>query len=281
MIELTPLISKRIKINIQATNLNKLIEDISNCKNTDTLLKEYIGHVDPKSPIHYYIKNYKPLSDDKINDLIARYQKTKDSRAFDELIKANSKYMLSMIMKSKHKLEKVDSNVTTEEVFNAMIMNFSKAINKFDVTKNLKFITYLDKWLKEVVFNYKHFISKSSRIVKNKSSSLDMKIGKGGGKQRTLGDLIADPDQVDMYSEKEKSDFMVALSKRGFSALSSDEEFVIRAKYGMLSSKLEDKILSGKGKVTNKTIGKFLGKTGAAVLNIHKRALLKLKKKLR
>ena len=130
------------------------------------------------------------------------------------------------------------------------------------------------------MFNYKHFISKSSRVVGSKSNSLDMKIGKGDGKQRTLSDLIADPNVADMYSEKEKSDFMNVLSKKGFPALSSEEEFVIRAKYGMLSPKLEDKVKSAKGKVTNDAIGKFLGKTGIAIIHMHKRALEKLRKKV-
>ena len=145
MIRLKSLITERINVYNQANNFNQLLEDIRSSKSTDTLLREYIGHIAPSSPISYYLKNYKKLEDKEVNALIQKYQKKKDSKAFDELIKMYSKYMVKMIMKNKSKLEKVDKNITTEEVFNAMIINFQKAMVKFDATKDLKFITYLDK----------------------------------------------------------------------------------------------------------------------------------------
>jgi len=128
------------------------------------------------------------------------------------------------------------------------------------------------------VFNYKNFITKSSKRISNRSTSIDIKIGKGGDKQRSLSDLIADPDAADMYSEKEKSDFMKSMAKKGFKALNDKEVFVIKAKYGLLDPKIEDKVLSGKGKVTDETIGAYLGISGQHVRNMHKSALKKLKK---
>ena len=108
-------------------------------------LNEYIGHIKPNSPIKFYLKKYKKLNQSEENKLIKKYQTKKDSKAFDALIRSYSKYMIKMIMKNKSKFERVDFNVTTEEVFNAMIINFAKAINKFDPNKGYKFITYLDK----------------------------------------------------------------------------------------------------------------------------------------
>lgn len=274
MIKLT----KIIKEQIYKQPLNKLIEDINNADKYETLIVEYIGHINSKSPISYYIKHYKPLDQQEENELIKKYQRNKDSRAFDRLIRAHSKAMLSLIMKNRNKLERIDPNITTEEVFNVMITNFAKAIKKFKPEKGNRFSTYLQNWLQEVIYNYKHFISKSSKIMQNRSSSMDMKIGKGSGKKRNLSDLIADPDAVDLYTDREKNKFMQQLSKKGFPGLNKKERFIIKAKYGMLDPQKEKKMWSHKGKITNQKIGDYLGITGMRVQQLHRTALKKLKK---
>jgi DNA-directed RNA polymerase sigma subunit (sigma70/sigma32) len=106
---------------------------------------------------------------------------------------------------------------------------------------------------------------------------MDRKIGKGDD-QKTIRDLIADPDAVDMYSDREKEKFMSDILKRGLKALSKNEKFVIQAKYDLLDdSNIEKQLKSGKGKVTNATIGNYLGISAPAVHKLHKNALRKLK----
>lgn len=78
--------------------------------------------------------------------------------------------------------------------------------------------------------------------MQNRSSSMDMKIGKGSGKKRNLSDLIADPDAVDLYTDREKNKFMQQLSKKGFPGLNKKERFIIKAKYGMLDPQKEKKM---------------------------------------
>ena len=266
MIKLKPLLTKQRLVE----GFNRLVID----------LNEYIGHIETNSPIHYYVKKYKKLDPEEELELIKKYQDKKDSKAFDRLIRGYSKYMISMIMKNKNKFANLDPNITTEEVFNTMIMNFARAINKFDADKGAKFFTYLDKWLYEVVRNYKHYITKSSLKIRNKSGSIDKAKNTEDGKL-TMADLLADPDAVDNYKAKEKRDFMSNLAKKGFKKLTDDEQFVIRAKYGFLNAEEEDKILSKKGKVTNKTIAAHLNITAPGVRVIHVRSLLKLRKAMK
>jgi DNA-directed RNA polymerase specialized sigma subunit len=112
-----------------------------------------------------------------------------------------------------------------------------------------------------------------------KSSSMDIKIGTGSN-GKSISDLIKDPNSSDMYSDREKEKFMSSFMKKGMKALNDKEQFVIKAFYGLLDPKDEDKIKSSKGKVTNTTVGKYLGITNSGVLMIHRRALSKLKSAL-
>gem|GEM_PF-3740727 len=142
------LIDSMIYLTTQKYNTSKfksLLENISKQKTDKRLLtREDIRNVESSSPIHYYIKRYEPIDDpDEEKELVLRYQKKKDPRAFDRLIRAQSKYMLKLIMNNKSRLEKIDKNISTEEVFNVMIINFAKAINKFNANKNVRFYTYL------------------------------------------------------------------------------------------------------------------------------------------
>jgi DNA-directed RNA polymerase sigma subunit (sigma70/sigma32) len=108
------------------------------------LTLEDIRNIESSSPISYYIKKYEPIDDPEEEiELVKKYQKKKDPKAFDRLIRAQSKYILKLIMNNKRKLEKIDPNISTEEVFNVMIINFAKAINKFDTEKGARFYTYL------------------------------------------------------------------------------------------------------------------------------------------
>ena|GEM_PF-6727898 len=112
-----------------------------------------------------------------------------------------------------------------------------------------------------------------------KSSSMDIKLGTGSN-GKSISDLIADPNATNMYSDREKEKFMSSFMKRGMRALNSKEQFVIKAFYGLLDSREEDKVKSSKGKVTNAAVAKYLGITDPGVLAIHRRALSKLKSAL-
>ena len=214
-------------------------------------LKKILEYIDrPTSALDKYIKNRIDLSREEENKLIEKYNKSKDSKALDILLKSKGPYIAQFIWKYKKRFEYLDSNITFEEAFNMMVVNFLRALNTFDPEKG-KFITHLRPWLEEVGKNPSKIIGKLK--AKHKIISIDKPI-KGKDKDMSLADLIKDPKanierqhkykelfkkfkiEIEKLPEKQKAVIKVAL---GF-----DPEHIIKKskiKYADIAKELDMK----------------------------------------
>lgn len=82
------------------------------------------------------------ISSEEENKLIETYQKTKDNKIRDFLIKRHYKYIVS----SANKYSNIQS--LTPDLIQQGCIGLSEAIDKFDTKRGVKFLTYANYWIK-------------------------------------------------------------------------------------------------------------------------------------
>jgi len=97
--------------------------------------------------LHTLSEKTNPLSKEEEHELIKKYQENNDNQALKKLILANIRFVLNYISKYKNK------KVSLEDLLHEGILGLIEAAKRFDVKRNLKFISYAAWWVKQSVVN--------------------------------------------------------------------------------------------------------------------------------
>jgi DNA-directed RNA polymerase specialized sigma subunit len=100
------------------------------------------------------------LSKDEENAIIAEYQKTGDPRLKQRVITNNMLYCVSVARKyaEQYQLE------SFEDLLSECVLALDVAIQKFEVSKDFKFITYANAWLVKYILEYINFKNVTVKI---------------------------------------------------------------------------------------------------------------------
>lgn len=90
---------------------------------------------------------YAVLSNDEIKKLILNYQKNGDFDSKERLLKSFMKFLVK-------RANWYSNGSNLGELMGAATEGFEKAINKFDVNRNVNFISYLDYWIDNKMMRY-------------------------------------------------------------------------------------------------------------------------------
>ena len=118
--------------------------------------------------MEYYFKiiaGYAPYSKKEELSLFLK-AKSGDDRAKDMLIKANLKFVVSTAKKYQNQ------GLTLQELIAEGNHGLMKAYNKFDVSRDVKFITYAVWWIRQSIINSIHENAKLIRLPLNKITNV-------------------------------------------------------------------------------------------------------------
>lgn len=203
-----------------------------------------------------------PLSKKEQAELFKKFAKTKDSAIRDLLITHNLRLATNVIMKdfSRTKIE-------TDDLVQIANIAVVRAVDKFDVKKEVEFSTFAVPCIKQEIINF-------LRSQKNRLSALSLYEeiieGEDNGKSdKLLIDYIPDEDESHVSYDYQYKEFKKRVNAYIKEELSEREQFVYNALVGNGYSRPQ----------TLKDIGKQMGVTHQMVALIKRRIKDKLQAK--
>ena len=206
--------------------------------------------------------NIKVLTNDEIVDLFKRYQ-SGDKFAKEDLVNGNLKLVLSILKKYNNRTDNMD------DLFQVGCIGLIKAIEKFDPSKNVKFISYAIWWVKNGI---QEFIKKRQIIIhiEREEETLNGDIStsyisddedESVTRKDTMFSNDSDSDSQEISKNQKK--VVYELLKN----LSERERYIIECYYG----------IGGKREMNLEEIGKKLNLTKERVRQIKATSLSKLR----
>ena len=131
----------------------------------------------------YYLKSIipsTPLSKEEERALIKK-GKNGDNAAREQVIISNLKFVVSVAKKYQNQ------GLTIDELVSEGNLGLVKAFEKFDVSKDVKFITYAVWWIRQAIFNSLHENAKTIRLPLNKISNITKATKASESLENTLG----------------------------------------------------------------------------------------------
>jgi len=171
------------------------------------------------------IKNNKPLSMQEEQELIRRF-KSGDRNAANKLIKANLKFVVS-VAKSYY-----SGRTPLCDLISEGNIGLFKALEKYDETRNLKFISYAVWWIRQSIMQY---MGEKERIIKLP-----------GNKNQNL---IKIKNFVDLYFKE--NGIMPSDSTVYESLLMTKDEYLSTTQSSLVTSSLHQPIDLGQGDSVN------------------------------
>jgi len=140
------------------------------------------------------IKQFEPLSKEKEHELIVA-ARSGDKLAYEQLMNANLRFVVSVAKKYQNQ------GLSLEDLIGEGNYGLVKAYYKFDITKDVKFITYAVWWIRQSIINAIHDNAKLIRLPLNKIISVT-KISKA--REILLQELEREPtdDELEEYLEE-------------------------------------------------------------------------------
>jgi len=111
------------------------------------------------------IKNFKPLTKEEEHGVFKK-AKRGNKLAYEQLMNANLRFVVSVAKKYQNQ------GLLLEELIAEGNRGLVKAYHKFDITRNVKFITYAVWWIRQSIINAIHENSKLIRLPLNKITSV-------------------------------------------------------------------------------------------------------------
>lgn len=111
------------------------------------------------------IKKFEPLTKEKEHELLAEARKG-NTLAYEELMNANLRFVVSVAKKYQNQ------GLSLEELIGEGNHGLVKAYHKFDLLKDVKFITYAVWWIRQSIINAIHEHSKIIRLPLNKITNV-------------------------------------------------------------------------------------------------------------
>lgn len=94
------------------------------------------------------IRRYKPLDRDAERALIAKYKESGDVETRNAIITANLKYAFTIASKY------AGGDIQLEDLIGECVFGLTKALDKFDMNKNVKFYCYAVWWVRQTIREY-------------------------------------------------------------------------------------------------------------------------------
>ena len=213
------------------------------------------------------LKKKKYLSKEKEQELFRLYKEENSLKARNEIIETNIRFVLRVALNYK------SQPLPFRDLFNEGVMGLIRAIESFDYTRNLKFITYAVWWIRAYI---NRAIHEQSHIVKppvkeknecEKPVSLDVAVKSEDRQKLTIKDMLSDDKfkEIETSIENKK---LRKIIKIFFSGLSDKEGYVLTKIYGLDGHPM-----------TLETIGMHLNVVRERVRQIKEKALRKLQRK--
>lgn len=114
---------------------------------SNTLLKSYFRD----------ISKYKPLNLEELNDLIVKAHNG-DKKAKDKVINSNLKFVVYVAKQFQNR------GVPLMDLISSGTYGLIKAVEKFDVTRNVKFLSYAIWWIKQSIYNSIYWQGREIRL---------------------------------------------------------------------------------------------------------------------
>lgn len=231
--------------------------------NVQLLLKKLLTRLQlPRDcEILYYICGNealpKPLTGEEENDCVMRFMRG-DDRAKVKLIEHN----LRLVVYISKKFE--NTGVDNEDLISVGTIGLIKAVNSFNIEKNIKLATYASRCIENEILMYLRRISKmKSEVSFDEPLNVDFE-----GNELLLSDILGtDGDVVykDIESNVEKDILFESLDK-----LDTREQEIIELRFG----------LNGKEEKTQKEVADMLGISQSYISRLEKKIISRLKREM-
>lgn len=145
-----------------------------------------------------HIRKYVPYTKDE-EKIIIEKAKAGDKDSYEKIIYANLRFVVSVAKKYQNQ------GLELEELIQEGNIGLMKAFEKFDLSKNFKFITYAVWWIRQAILNAIHDHAKLIKLPMNKISNISKSLKQWGEleqegfRELTYEELsqILDPDTLD------------------------------------------------------------------------------------
>ena len=225
-------------------------------KKTYQIVIQYLGLGEQEV---YYIggaeKLPPPLSKKEEMELLTRLME-KDDDARKKLVEKNLRLVVYIAKKFEN------SGVNIEDLISIGTIGLMKAINSFNLDKNIKLATYASRCIENEILMH---LRKVQRI--KSEISIDEPINVDGeGNDLSLVDILGS-DNDTVYKEVEESDNRKVL-RRAIMNLNDREKMIMELRYGF----------EGKDELTQKEVADKLGISQSYISRIEKKVINRLKK---
>ncbi len=232
--------------------------------NMQLLLKKLLTHLrlpqDCDEILYYICGNEalpKPLTSEEENDYVVRFMHG-DDRAKVKLIEHN----LRLVVYISKKFE--NTGVDSEDLISVGTIGLIKAVNSFNIEKNIKLATYASRCIENEILMYLRRISKiKSEVSFDEPLNVDFE-----GNELLLSDILGtDGDVVykDIERNVEKDILFESLDK-----LNTREQEIIELRFG----------LNGKEEKTQKEVADMLGISQSYISRLEKKIISRLKREM-
>ena len=225
-------------------------------KKTYQIIVQYLGVGEEEI---YYIggteKLPPPLGKKEEIELLKRLMQ-KDEEARKRLVEKNLRLVVYIAKKFEN------SGVNIEDLISIGTIGLMKAINSFNLGKNIKLATYASRCIENEILMY---LRKVQRIKTEISIDEPINID-GEGNDLSLVDILGS-DNDTVYKEVEESDNRKIL-KRAIMNLNDREKMIMELRYGF----------EGKDELTQKEVADKLGISQSYISRIEKKVINRLKK---
>lgn len=203
------------------------------------------------------LKDIKPLTKREERKLMLRYKNQNDINARNKLITSNLKYASQMASAYR------DMGISYNELIAEANDGLIKAIDKFDISQDVKLISYAKWWIRQGIENAIKMKNRMPESDLPEDRSLYFEGTDGDDKEERLDDAFAVENAND--DDREKNEFIENLME----VLSPREADIINLYYGR----------RGKKAKTLEEIGEKYKLTKERVRQIMEKALLKVRSK--
>jgi len=225
-------------------------------KKTYQIIIQYLGAGEQEV---YYIggaeKLPPPLSKKEEMELLQRL-KEQDDEARKKLVEKNLRLVVYIAKKFEN------SGVNIEDLISIGTIGLMKAINSFNIDKNIKLATYASRCIENEILMHLRKVQRTKTEI-----SIDEPINVDGeGNDLSLVDILGS-DNDTVYKEVEESDNRKVL-RRAIMSLNDREKMIMELRYGF----------EGKDELTQKEVADKLGISQSYISRIEKKVINRLKK---
>ena len=225
-------------------------------KKTYQIVVQYLGLGEQEI---YYIggseKLPEPLSKKEEMELLTRLM-NKDDEARKKLVEKNLRLVVYIAKKFEN------SGVNIEDLISIGTIGLMKAINSFNLDKNIKLATYASRCIENEILMHLRKVQRTKTEI-----SIDEPINiDGEGNDLSLVDILGSEND-NVYKEVEESDNRKVL-KRAIMSLNDREKMIMELRYGF----------EGKDELTQKEVADKLGISQSYISRIEKKVINRLKK---